>query len=122
MGKNGKQELGKRIANLRKDKDLSQAQLAKFMNIGTSTLGMYETGKREPNTEILSKIADFFDVSVDYLLGRNESTSSDDNDELDWTDFGMAYGGHIPDELKDMYKAIAKEYVRKHPESMRKDD
>lgn len=108
--------LGQRIARLRKNKNLSQADLAKIINIGTSTLGMYETGKREPNNEMLSRIADYFNVTTDYLLGRAESN----NDELAWQDLGMAYGGRIPDELKDMYRAIAEEYVKKHPETLDK--
>ena len=109
-------KLGQRIAYLRKSKNLSQAELAKIINIGTSTLGMYETGKREPNNEMLSRIADFFNVTTDYLLGR----ITDNDEELNWQDLGMAYGGQIPDELKDMYRAIAEEYVKKHPEVLKK--
>lgn len=109
-----KNKFGQRIASLRKNKNLSQAELAKIINVATSTLGMYETGKREPNNEMLSRIADYFNVTTDYLLGR--AVSSDD--ELAWQDLGMAYGGRIPDELKDMYRAIAEEYVKKHPESL----
>lgn len=62
--------IGEKIANLRKKRGMSQSQLAKELNIGTSTLGMYETGKRSPNPEMLNKLADYFHVSVDYLLGR----------------------------------------------------
>lgn len=71
-----KNKFGQRIAILRKNKNLSQAELAKIINIGTNTLGMYETGKREPNNEMLSRIADYFNVTTDYLLGR--AISSDD--------------------------------------------
>lgn len=62
--------VGERIAGLRKHRGLSQYQLAKLLNIATSTLGMYETGKRKPNVEMLEQIAEFFNVSTDYLLGR----------------------------------------------------
>lgn len=62
--------VGERIADLRKHRGLSQYQLAKLLNIATSTLGMYETGKRKPNVEMLEQIAEFFNVSTDYLLGR----------------------------------------------------
>ena len=55
---------------------MSQSQLAKELNIGTSTLGMYETGKRSPNPEMLNKLADYFHVSVDYLLGREIKTEA----------------------------------------------
>lgn len=60
--------LGMRIAKLRKSKDLTQEQLAELLNIGKSTLAMYETDKREPASEVLIKIADFFNVTIDYLL------------------------------------------------------
>nr|WP_302145095.1 helix-turn-helix transcriptional regulator [Limosilactobacillus mucosae] len=63
--------VGERIADLRKHRGLSQYQLAKLLNIATSTLGMYETGKRKPNVEMLEQIAEFFNVSTDYLLGRD---------------------------------------------------
>lgn len=68
--------IGEKIANLRKKRGMSQSQLAKELNIGTSTLGMYETGKRSPNPEMLNKLADFFHVSVDYLLGREIKTEA----------------------------------------------
>lgn len=64
--------IGERIAQLRKSRSMSQFQLAKTLNIATSTLGMYETNKRKPNMEMLEKLADFFGVSVDFLLGRPE--------------------------------------------------
>ena len=68
--------IGEKIATLRKKRGMSQSQLAKELNIGTSTLGMYETGKRSPNPEMLNKLADYFHVSVDYLLGREIKTEA----------------------------------------------
>ncbi|MBA4602134.1 helix-turn-helix domain-containing protein [Thermoactinomyces mirandus] len=59
-----------RIRKLRAKSGLSQSELASRINIAKSTLAMYETGKREPNFDIVRRIADFFDVSVDYLLGQ----------------------------------------------------
>lgn len=64
--------VGSRIADLRSNSHMSQFQLAKVLKIGTSTLGMYETDKREPSPKVLRRIADYFDVSTDYLLGRTE--------------------------------------------------
>lgn len=68
--------LGHNIAMLRNKRGLSQAQLAEKLGIGTSTLGMYETDKREPSYETLVAIADFFNKSVDELLGRNSKLNS----------------------------------------------
>jgi transcriptional regulator with XRE-family HTH domain len=61
---------GNRLKDLRIDADLTQEQLAKHLNITRSALANYETGLREPGYEILIKIADFFEISLDYLLCR----------------------------------------------------
>lgn len=60
-----------RLKNLRKEKELTQTQLAKMIGISRGALSLYETGKREPDYCTLQKFADFFNVSTDYLLGRN---------------------------------------------------
>ncbi|WP_408954766.1 helix-turn-helix domain-containing protein [Natroniella sp. ANB-PHB2] len=64
--------IGSRLKELRKDKKITQEQLANKLGITRGSVGLYEQGKRSPDNEMLSKIADFFDVSVDYLLGRTE--------------------------------------------------
>lgn len=64
--------LGERLALLRKEKGLTQEELAQALNITRSALSLYEIGKRDPDTETLRKIAGFFNVSVDYLLGRTD--------------------------------------------------
>lgn len=64
--------IGERLAALRREKGLSQAKLAKLLNLGTSTIANYELNKRTPDPATLKRLADFFDVSVDYLLGRTE--------------------------------------------------
>jgi len=60
-----------RLKQLRKENSLTQKELADKLNISKGSIAMYETGKRSPDNEILSIIADFFDVSTDYLLGRS---------------------------------------------------
>ena len=63
-------EFGDIMSKLRKEKNLSQQELASRLNISKSSLAMYETNKRQPNFDLVKKIADFFDVTTDYLLGR----------------------------------------------------
>lgn len=58
---------------IRESKGLTQKEVADDLEIGTSTLSQYETGKREPDNSTLVKIADYFNCSVDYLLGRVDS-------------------------------------------------
>ena len=60
---------------LRTSSGLTQAEIAEKLGISRSTIGMYETGAREPDFETLEKIADFFNVDIDFLLGRTEKTT-----------------------------------------------
>lgn len=69
--------LGERIKNLRKKNNLTQGQLAEKMNLTQASISGYETGDRQPDNEILTRIADFFDVSIDYLLGRSSNPNND---------------------------------------------
>lgn len=62
------------IRELRNKRELTQREFAKLINLAPSTIAMYETGKRKPDSDTLQVIADFFGVTTDYLLGR-ESTS-----------------------------------------------
>ena len=58
----------KRIRDLREDKDLSQAAMAKILNCSQQVYSNYELGQRDIPTEILIKLSDFHKVSVDYIL------------------------------------------------------
>ena len=69
------------LKQLRKEKGMTQTQFASEFNIATGTIAMWETGKRTPDTDTLKKIANYFDVSIDYLLD-NEKNSSNDTEEL----------------------------------------
>ena len=60
--------LGARIAALRRNADLSQAELAAQLQISPSAMGMYEQGRREPSMETIVTLARLFQVSTDYLL------------------------------------------------------
>jgi transcriptional regulator with XRE-family HTH domain len=59
-----------RLKALREDNDLTQEELAKALHITRSALANYETNLREPDYALLIKIADYFNVSLDYLLDR----------------------------------------------------
>lgn len=59
-----------RLKELRKAKGISQLKLAIDLNTNQNTISRYETGEREPGINELIKIADYFQVSVDYLLER----------------------------------------------------
>ena len=61
-----------RIKNLREDNDLTQKQLSKFLNISQVAYSYYELNKRSIPLELLSKLADFYNTSIDYLLYRTD--------------------------------------------------
>lgn len=64
-----------RLKELRKKKGISQQRLATDLNTTQNTISRYETGEREPGIDDLTKIADYFNVSIDYLLGRTDNPS-----------------------------------------------
>lgn len=65
-------EIGNRIAILRRDAGLNQEQLAKHIHVCTSAIGMYEQGRRIPGVDVMVAIAEYFDVSLDYLITGHE--------------------------------------------------
>lgn len=68
--------LGKNIKYLREKTNLSQKEFAKILNISNSTLSQYESNVRVPSDDIKIQIADYFNVSLDYLLGRPNKHNS----------------------------------------------
>lgn len=65
-----------RLKELRQDKNITQGKLAEKLGLSRSTIAMYETGGSEPDLETLKNIASFFDVSVDYLMGREQKVDN----------------------------------------------
>lgn len=62
---------GNRLKELRKEKGLTQAQLAIILKTSASSIGMYEQNRRIPDTETLQSLSEYFNVSVDYLIGKS---------------------------------------------------
>ena len=62
-----------RLKELRKEKNISQLKLALDLSMNQNTISRYETGEREADYKTLIKIADYFNVSIDYLLERTDN-------------------------------------------------
>ncbi len=62
-----------RLKELRKSRNISQVKLAMDLNMNQNSISRYETGEREADYATLIAIADYFEVSIDYLLGRTEN-------------------------------------------------
>ena len=61
-----------RIKELRSQRKLSQRELGRALNLSNASIAMYETGKRMPDIETLEAICDYFNVSMDYMLGKED--------------------------------------------------
>lgn len=75
--------LGKRLREARGNTGLNQIEAAKKLGISNGTLSGYERNYRDPDTEILHKMADLYDVSVDWLVGKSEEPSMSGEESFD---------------------------------------
>jgi transcriptional regulator with XRE-family HTH domain len=77
--------IGKRLKQLREEHDLLQKELAEKLNISQQTISLYESDKREPDYDMLKKIAEFFNVSTDFLLGESNIRNPYNSDDYKLT-------------------------------------
>lgn len=73
----------KRLRILRKKQKISQKDFAKILGVSNVVLSRYENGERKPDYDILIKIAEYFDVSVDYLLGKSDIKNMEHKDDFE---------------------------------------
>lgn len=113
-------KFGDRLRELRKMRpNLSQKKLGEHLGLAESTISMYEQNRREPEYEILIKIADYFDVSIDYLLRGTDPKVQDKifEDEAkrilnDPKTFIAARDGEITQEILDAALEIITEQLK----------
>lgn len=107
--------VGKRVAELRKKRGLSQTSFAEKIHMSPSTVAMWEVGEREIKSSTLHQLADFFGVSTDYLLGRTD-------DAIDPMDQFHTIAAHrsddpaseLPEEAKQSLEDFKKYLLKKH--------
>ena len=76
---------GDRLKRLRKERKLTQTELGNIINVTKVSISGYENGDRTPDTDNLRRLADFFGVTTDYLLGRSDDpnlTEKEDNNKI----------------------------------------
>ena len=102
-----------RLKELRTEAHMTQVELAKQLGIGQSSYADWERGKKNPTQENLMKIAQFFDISLDYLVGNiDEKEDGLDNIELL---FRMNSKG-LTEEEKEIFKKELIEFMEKRKE------
>lgn len=88
-----------RLKVLRTERNLTQEELGKMVNVSSKTVGAWERGTRQPSIEAITKLAEIFNVTTDYLLGQNQTPQwADQRDTMDLKKFldddaGMTYDG-----------------------------
>ena len=97
----------------RRELNIAQADLAKILKISDRAVGYYENGDREPDYSTLLKIADYFDVSIDYLLGASDIKKPNESKNTD-KEFVAFYEGYkdLDDADKEILKATLDAFVR----------
>src|SRR5699024_9106615 len=75
--------LGKRIKTLREHHKINQKQFAEIIGVSNVVLSRYETGERKPDYDTLLIIANYFDVTTDYLLGHSNEPNKTEDEELE---------------------------------------
>lgn len=106
--------IGQTIRDLRKQRKISQTELAKILHVSQQTVTAWETGKAEPSSSAISSLADYFNVTTDYLLGRPEKK---DYDNVDYVALDKALdnarsfdGEPMDDHDREILRGILKGY------------
>lgn len=106
--------IGQTIRDLRKQRKISQTELAKILHVSQQTVTAWGTGKAEPSSSAISSLADYFNVTTDYLLGRPEKK---DDDNVDYVALDKALdnarsfdGEPMDDHDREILRGILKGY------------
>ena len=109
--------LGTRIKNLRIERNITQLKLAKYLNISNTTLSQYELGTRKPDYETLVKIAMYFNVTTDYLLGiSDDAGKTSDLKNKEKTVYSFDLSGlpeHVVEQISDYLDFLRQKYHKK---------
>lgn len=112
-----------KLKELRKKNKVTLQKLADYLHTGTSTISQYETGKREPSFDTISKLASYFNVSVDYLIGRvdnNIQPAQLDRDVIQIKIYGKIPAGTpiemIDESYIEEYEEVPKSWTRGNKE------
>jgi transcriptional regulator with XRE-family HTH domain len=101
-----------RIKNLREEFNMTQQELADKINGAKSTIAMYEKEDRKPSMEVLIKLAEIFNCSIDYLLGKSDIRNPEELKKVPFANAGgLDTKGLDEDDLLELQKQI--DYIKK---------
>ena len=97
-----------RLKQLRTENDVSQSDIAKLLDVTRQAYSRYERGDREPDLEMLCKLADYYGVTVDYLIGHESKSIMDRPDSAIAENFIREFGNLFSDETFQSYVKLYK--------------
>ena len=97
-----------RLKQLRTENDVSQSDIAKLLDVTRQAYSRYERGDREPDLEMLCKLADYYGVTVDYLIGHESKSIIDRPDSAIAENFIREFGNLFSDETFQSYIKLYK--------------
>lgn len=101
-----------RIKFLREELNMTQQELANKLNGAKSTVAMYEKGDRKPSMEILLRLSDIFDCSIDYILGKSDIRNPEELKNVKFANAtGLDTAGLDEEDLEELQRQI--EYMKK---------
>lgn len=101
-----------RIKILREELNITQQELADKLNGAKSTIAMYEKGDRKPSMEVLIKLSEIFDCSIDYLLGKSDIRNPEKIKNIPHANSGgLDTTGLDEEDLKELQKQV--DYIKK---------
>ena len=104
--------LSNRLKKLRNEKGVLQKDVAQYLQISASAYGFYEQGKRFPDPETIDKLSDYFNVSIDYLLGKsNIKESAEELLKDPRTTIALHNNNGIDDELPEEAKKEIENFI-----------
>lgn len=107
-----------RLKELRLERGLLQSDIAKIIDKSERTVGFYETEERDMGTETLSKLSTFFDVSIDYLLGKSNIRNPEKLDK-ELLDIGLSKKDYNPptkeqqEKIEEFARFVLKDNLKK---------
>lgn len=112
-----------RLRELRLEKGLLQSDIAKIINKSERTVGFYETGDRDMGTETLGILSNFFEVTIDYLLGKSDERNPKETDPLGLAKIGFNMKDYNPptetqkQQIKGLLEIIMKDNKKDNKEN-----
>lgn len=106
-----------RLQALRKQRKMTQSQLGYYLNISRSTISQWESGKKQPSLDDMIRLSDFFQVSLDYLVGRSDNIEIERKLQENYTASTtvgdiMASVVALPDVYHDALKSILDAFLK----------